>query len=64
VASSILKELVIASQTSGGRSVGIVRWRTHTMEFMTFLTGTILIEKIATQYVTTIKWIFISFNIK
>jgi hypothetical protein len=31
---------------------------------MIFLTDNILIEKIATQYVTTIKWIFISFNIK
>jgi hypothetical protein len=28
------------------------------------LTDNILIDKIATQHVTTIKWIFISFNIK
>jgi hypothetical protein len=33
VASSIRKKLAITSPTSGGRSVGIVRSRTQTMEF-------------------------------
>jgi hypothetical protein len=33
VAPSIHKKLAITSPTSGGRSVGIVRWRTQTMEF-------------------------------
>jgi hypothetical protein len=33
VAPSIHKKLVITSPTSGGRSVGIVRSRTQTMEF-------------------------------
>jgi hypothetical protein len=33
VAPSILKKLTITSPTSGGRSVGIVRSRTQTMEF-------------------------------
>jgi hypothetical protein len=37
VAPSILKKLAITSSTSGGRSVGIVRSRTETMEF-SFLT--------------------------
>jgi hypothetical protein len=34
VAPSIRKKLAITSQTSGGRSVGIVRSRTQTMEFV------------------------------
>jgi hypothetical protein len=33
VAPSILKKLAITSLTRGGRSVGIVRSRTQTMEF-------------------------------
>jgi hypothetical protein len=33
VAPSIRKKLAITSPTSGGRSVGIVRSRTQTMEF-------------------------------
>jgi hypothetical protein len=33
VVTSILKKLAITSPTSGGRSVGIVRSRTRTMEF-------------------------------
>jgi hypothetical protein len=33
VAASIRKKLAITSPTSGGRSVGIVRSRTQTMEF-------------------------------
>jgi hypothetical protein len=36
VAHSIRKMLVITSPTSGGRSVGIVRSRTQTMEFFFF----------------------------
>jgi hypothetical protein len=34
VAPSILQKLAITSPTSGGRSVGIVRSRTQTMEFI------------------------------
>jgi hypothetical protein len=37
VAPSIRKKLAITSLTSGGRSVGIVRSRTQTMEFSFFL---------------------------
>jgi hypothetical protein len=33
VAPLYLQKLAITSPTSGGRSVGIVRWRTQTMEF-------------------------------
>jgi hypothetical protein len=36
VAPSIRKKLAITSPTSGGRSVGIVRSRTQTMEFFVF----------------------------
>jgi hypothetical protein len=36
VVSSIRKKLAITSRTSGGRSVGIVRSRTQTMEFFFF----------------------------
>jgi hypothetical protein len=36
VAPSIRKKLAITSPTSGGRSVGIVRSRTKTMEFLVF----------------------------
>jgi hypothetical protein len=36
MASSIRKKLAITSPTSGGRSVGIVRSRTQTMEFSFF----------------------------
>jgi hypothetical protein len=34
VAPSIRKKLAITSPTSGGRSVGVVRLRTQTMEFV------------------------------
>jgi hypothetical protein len=37
VALSVPKKLAITSPTSGGRSVGIVRSRTQTMEFRFFL---------------------------
>jgi hypothetical protein len=36
VAPSMLHKLAITSPTSGGRSVGIVRSRTQTMEFLLF----------------------------
>jgi hypothetical protein len=44
VAPSILKKLAITSPTSGGRSVGIVRSRTQTMEFF-FSAGRIIGSK-------------------
>jgi hypothetical protein len=43
VALSIRKKLAITSQTSGGRSVGIVRSRTQTMEFSLVLVFSITV---------------------
>jgi hypothetical protein len=37
VAPSIRKTLALTSPTRGGRSVGIVRWRTQAMEFVSLL---------------------------
>jgi hypothetical protein len=41
VAPSIRKKLAITSPTSGGSSVGIVRWRTQTTEFFFFLVSSV-----------------------
>jgi hypothetical protein len=39
------QKLAITSPTSGGRSVGIVRSRTQTMEFFLFRSGIILVQE-------------------
>jgi hypothetical protein len=44
VALSIRKKLAITSPTSGGRLVGIVRSRTHTMEFLSIISSRSALE--------------------
>jgi hypothetical protein len=46
VAPSISKKLAITSATSGGRSVGIVRSRTQTMEFFLDLDRKIILKRV------------------
>jgi hypothetical protein len=55
VAPSIHKKLAISSPTSGGRSVGIVRSRTQTMEFFFFLvlTDSLIFYQNELQFITT-----------
>jgi hypothetical protein len=49
VATSIRKKLAITSPTSGGRSVGIVRSRTQTMEFSFLVYVGILLDDLKTS---------------
>jgi hypothetical protein len=50
VAPSIRKKLAITSPTIGGRSVGIVRSQTQTMEFSLVLVLILLVELVTVQF--------------